>query len=130
MKKILAFIALSALSLGLVAAPAAAAAGSHDHSPKHGGIVTAGKAFDAELVATPDSITVHVSDHGKPLSTKGAKGKITLLSGAEKSEVELIPAGDNRMEAKGKFNVSKGTKAVVNIEPQGKRPGMLRFEIK
>ena len=130
MKKMSTFIAVSALSLALVAASAAFAGGSHDHSPKFGGIVTAGKAFDAELVAKPDLITVYVSDHGKSLSTKGAKGKITLLSGADKTEFELIPAGDDRMEAKGKFNVSKGTKAVVMIEPQGKKPGTLRFEIK
>ena len=130
MKKISTFIALSTLSLGLVAAPATLAAGSHDHTPKFGGIVAEGKAFDAELVAKPDLITVHVSDHGKSLSTKGAKGKITLLSGADKTEVELMPAGENRMETKGKFNVGKGTKAVVMIEPQGKKPGTLRFEIK
>ena len=50
--------------------------------------------------------------------------------GADKSEVELMPGGDSRMEAKGKFNVSAGTKAVVEITPEGKKPSTLRFAIK
>lgn len=123
-------IALAALALGLATTSTAFAAGSHDHSPKFGGIVADGKAFDAELVAKPDLITVHLGDHGKPLATKGAKGKITLLTGGEKTEAELVPAGESRMEAKGKFNVGKGTKAVVEVTLEGKKPATVRFEIK
>ena len=130
MKKVSALFAVTTLALGLATSPVAFAAGSHDHSAKFGGIVAQGKAFDAELVAKADLITVHVSDHGKPMVTKGAKGKITMLTGADKSEVELMPAGDSRMEAKGKFNVSAGTKAVVEITPEGKKPSTLRFAIK
>lgn len=123
-------IALAALTLGIAATPTAFAAGNHDHSPKHGGVVAEGKAFDAELVAKPDLITVHFSDHGKPMMTKGAKGKITLLTGADKTEVELMPAGDSRMEAKGKFNLSAGTKAVAEITLEGRKPSTVRFAIK
>ncbi len=130
MKKVSALFAVTTLALGLATSPVAFAAGSHDHSSKFGGIVAQGKAFDAELVAKADLITVHVSDHGKPMVTKGAKGKITMLTGADKTEVELIPAGDSRMEAKGKFNVSARTKAVVEITPEGKKPSTLRFAIK
>ena len=130
MKHTTPLIALAAFSFGLAITSVAFAAGSHDHTPKFGGIVAEGKAFDAELVAKPDLITVHVSDHGKPMATKGAKGKITMLAGAEKTEAELVPAGDNRMEAKGRFNVSAGTKAVIEITPEGKKPSTLRFAIK
>lgn len=130
MKKISALIALTTFSVGIATPPVTWAAGTHDHSPKFGGIVAQGKAFDAELVAKPDLITVHVSDHGKPMATKGAKGKITMLTGADKSEVELMPADDSRMEAKGKFNVSAVTKAVVVITPEGRKLSTLRFAIK
>ncbi len=106
------------------------AAGNHDHTAKHGGVVAEGKEFDAELVAKSDLITVHVSDHGKPAQTKGAKGKITLLTGSEKAEAELVPAGQSRMEARGKFNISKGTKAVIVVTLDGKKPGTARFELK
>lgn len=130
MKHKTSLIALAAFSFGLATTTAAFAAGNHDHSPKFGGIVAEGKAFDAELVAKPDLITVHFSDHGKPMMTKGAKGKITILTGTEKTETELTPTGDSRMEAKGKFNVAKGTKAVVEITPEGRKPSTLRFAIK
>ena len=63
------------------------------------------------------------------MATNGGKGKITMLTGADKSEVELMPGGDSRMEAKGKFNVSAGTKAVVEITPEGKKPNTLRSAI-
>lgn len=130
MKHTTRLITLAALTLGVAITPAAFAAGNHDHSPKHGGVVAEGKAFDAELVAKPDLITVHFSDHGKPMMTKGAKGKITLLTGADKTEVELMPAGDSRMEAKGKFNLSAGTKAVAEITLEGRKPSTVRFAIK
>jgi hypothetical protein len=130
MKNTTNLIALVAFSFGIATTTSAFAAGNHDHSPKFGGIVAEGKAFDAELVAKPDLITVYVSDHGKPMSAKGAKGKITLLSGTDKSEIDLVPAGDNKLEAKGKFNVGPGTKAVVVITPEGKAAGAWRFTIK
>jgi hypothetical protein len=130
MKNKLMLLAAAAASLGLLSTQATFAAGSHDHSPKFGGIVAAGKAFDAELVAKPDLITVYLGDHGKPLASKGAKAKLTMLTGDEKSEVALEPAGESKLEAKGKFNVSKGTKAVLEVTLEGKKPSTVRFEIK
>ena len=130
MKHKINLITLAALAVGLATTSAAFAAGNHDHSPKFGGIVAEGKAFDAELVVKPDLITVHLSDHGKPLATKGAKGKITLLIGGEKTEAELVPAGESRLEVGGKFKVSKGTKAVVEVTLDSKKTTTVRFEIK
>ena len=130
MKRTSSPFALAATSLGLMLTPVAFAAGAHDHAPKFGGIVTEGKAFDAELVAKADLITVHLSDHGKPLATKDAKGKITLLNGPDKSEAELLPAGESRMESKGKFIVGQGTKSVVVITLDGKKPSTFRFALK
>jgi hypothetical protein len=120
----------SALALSVAATTTALAAGAHDHKPQYGGILTEGKAFDAELVAKTDLITIYVSDHGKPMMSKGLKAKITLLNGAEKSEAELIAVGENKLEAKGKFAVAKGTKAVATITPEGKSASTFRFEVK
>lgn len=130
MKQKSSLLALAAMLLSLALTPVAIAAGGHDHAPKFGGIVAEGKAFDAELVARADLITVHLSDHGKPLATKGAKGKITLLNGTDKSEAELLPAGESRMQSKGKFNVGQGTKSVVVITLDGKKPSTFRFALK
>ena len=75
-------------------------------------------------------ITVHVRDHGKVASTKGATGKLTILAGAEKTEVALAPAGEDRMEAKGSFKVAAGTRIVATINLAGKKPANVRFALK
>ncbi|TAG77098.1 MAG: hypothetical protein EAZ24_07985 [Burkholderiales bacterium] len=107
------------------------AAGNHDHSPKHGGIIAEGKSFDVEFVGKPDSLALHVSDHGKPMLVKGATAKITMLNGTTKTEAELKPTDDGRkLEAKGAFTVTKGTKLISVITLAGKSPTTLRFEVK
>ncbi len=102
---------------------------SHSHKPRNGGIVVETKNFDLELVAKPDLIQLYVSDHGKTAPLEGAKAKVTLLSGAEKTDVELTLAGD-KLEAKGNFKVARGTKAVAILTLAGKPPATARFEIK
>jgi hypothetical protein len=111
------------------AAAAAQAAGNHDHSPKFGGVVVETKAGDFEIVAKPDVIQVYVSDHGKAVKLDGAQAKVTLLNGADKTEANLAPAGD-KLEAKGTFKVSKGTKGVAVVTLAGKPAATARFEIK
>ena len=101
----------------------------HHHAAAHGGVVIEAKAMDFEVVAKPGLIQVYVDDHGKPLKLEGAKGKVTLLDGAEKSEVELVPVAD-RLEARGSFKVAKGTKGVVSVTLAGKPAATARFELK
>jgi hypothetical protein len=121
-------ISTLALAFGLSITGAAHAAGKHDHSPKHGGIVVEAKDMDYEVVAKPDMIQIYVSDHGKPMKIDGGKAKVTLLNGSEKTEVELVPVGD-KLEAKGSFKVAKGTKGVAMVTVAGKTSSV-RFEIK
>ena len=123
------FTALVAALLLAHGAPAFAD-GKHDHTPKHGGIVVESKDFDLELVAKPDLITVHVRGHGKATSTVGATGKLTILTGSDKVEVPLVPAGNDRMEAKGSFKVGAGTRVVATIRLQGATPANVRFALK
>lgn len=108
---------------------AAMAAGGHGHDPKFGGVVVETKAGDFEIVAKPDTFHIHISDHGKAVKLDGAKAKVTLLNGSEKSEVELTPAGD-KLEAKGAFKVAKGTKGIAVVTLAGKPPATARFEVK
>lgn len=117
-----------AASLALTSA-VALAAGAHGHDPKFGGIVVETKAGDLEIVAKPDMIQIYVSDHGKAMKLDGAKAKVTLLNGAEKSEADLLPAGD-KLEAKGSFKVAKGTKGIAVVTLAGKPAATARFEIK
>ncbi len=117
------------LSVGfaLTQAPAIAA-GNHDHSPKHGGIVVEAKDMDYEIVAKPELMQIYLSDHGKPVKIEGGKAKVTLLNGSEKTEAELLPVA-GKFEAKGAFKVAKGTKGIALVTLGGKS-STVRFEVK
>lgn len=86
--------------------------------------------MDFEMVGAADAITIYVRDHNKPVSTAKATGKVTVLSGAEKSEATLVPGGENKLIAKGAFKTAKGTKVVALIELPGKKPFNVRFAMK
>jgi hypothetical protein len=120
-------------SITLALASSAFAAGdkhdhAHEHKPLHGGVVVEVKDIDYELVAKPTVIQLHLRDHGKPADVSKATAKITLLTGTEKQEVELKPAGD-KLEATGTFKVGPGTKAVAVVTVAGK-PATARFTLK
>ena len=117
---------LAAFALG---AATAHAAGNHDHTPKFGGVVVETKAGDVEIVAKPDMIQIYVSDHGKAVKLDGAKAKVTLLNGAEKTEADLSPAGD-KLEAKGTFKVAAGAKVLAEVSLNGKPTVAARFTLK
>ena len=119
---------LASITLAL-AGSAFAAGDKHDHKPLHGGVVSETRAFDVELVAKPTLLQLHLRDHdGKPLAIAQATAKLTLLTGTEKQEVELKPAGD-KLEATGSFKVGPGTKAVAIVTVAGK-PATVRFAMK
>ena len=101
---------------------------AHEHQPMHGGVVVEVKDMDYELVAKATAIQLYQRDHGKPADVSKATAKITLLTGTEKQEVELKPAGD-KFEATGTFKVGPGTKAVAVVTVAGK-PATARFTLK
>ena len=121
---------LTALAFGL--SNGAFAAGGHDHGHEHtalhGGVVAEAKDIDFELVAKPDSLRLHVRDHGKPVDVAKASAKLTLLAGGVKQEVALKPAGD-KLEAMGQFKVT-GAKAVALVNLPGKPALTVRFVLR
>lgn len=105
-------------------------AGPNDavHKPMQGGVLTTIKDVDYELVAKPNVLQLFVRDHGKPVDVSKTTAKVTLLSGADKQEVELKPIGD-KLEAKGSFKVNPGTKVVAQVILAG-RTASARFVLK
>ncbi len=124
---ILSTLAATSLAAALALPPAFAGAG---HGPAHGGVVREVKSLTYEFVAKPESLTLHISDHGKAIPTQGAKAEATLYAGSEKTTVALAPAGDNRMAAEGSFRVGVGVRAVVTVTLSGKPPVKLTFNLK
>ena len=117
---------LTLLAVLTIAAPLHAA---EDHASKHGGIVVETKAGDMELVAKPDLIVIHVSDHGKPMKLTSGTGKVTVFSGADKSEAPLVLVGE-RLEAKGSFKVAAGSRVLAEVALNGKPAVAARFTLK
>ena len=120
-------------TIALAITSAAHAAGdkhdhAHEHKPLHGGVVVEVKDMDFELVANATAVKLYLRDHGKPADVSKATAKVTLLTGTEKQEVELKPAGD-KLEATGSFKVGPGTKAVAVVTVAGK-PATARFTLK
>ena len=93
---------------------------SGDLKPKYGGQVQEVSEIQYEVVVKPDNVAIYVEDHGKKVDTKGAAAKVSLLNGVDKSEATLAPAGGNKLEAKGSFNVKSGTKVTAVVTLAGK----------
>lgn len=118
--------------IALLGAAALSFQAAHAHGglqPKHGGVVQSASDLSFELVGGADSATLYVEDHGKPFATAGMSGRLTVLQGAEKSEADLQPAGDNKLEAKG-VKLAKGTKAVAALTTASKKTITVRFTVK
>lgn len=120
------FIASLALGLSLAVTGTALA---HTAAPKHDGVVREAGDLSFELVAKGDRVTIYVDDHGKPLSTAGMQGKLTVLNGKETAEATLAAAGDNRLEAKG-VKIEKGARAVAVLTTPQKKTVTVRFTVK
>lgn len=115
--KLLASITALALFSGTVAH----AAGPHNHGekPLHGGVVAEAKDIDFELVAQKDKLRLYLRDHGKKVDVSNASATLTLLNGADKQDVTLVPHGE-WLGAAGDFKVAKGSKAVAVVKQTGK----------
>lgn len=104
---------------------------AHGEKDKHGGIVQeSSSGISLELVNKDGKATIYVEDHGKPLATAGASGKLTVLNGSEKTEVALEPAGDNVLVTKGDAKLGNGSKAIAAVTFADKKAVIIRFAIK
>jgi hypothetical protein len=123
MKKIL---TIAVLGLSVLGFNAALAHGGG--TPKHGGVVQTASDLSFELVSLPDGAAIYVEDHGKPMAPTGLKGKLTVLSGDQKSEAELSVAGD-KLEAKG-IKLTPGAKVVAALVTPSAKVITVRFTVK
>lgn len=123
-------LTLSAVAALLLSTSAIAGKDKHDVTPMYGGVVTEVKDINYELVAKTDSITLYVTDHGKAVDTKNSTATMTLLSASDKTDIALMPSGENKLEAKGAFKIAPGTKAVVKIALDGKPAQSVKFKLK
>ena len=131
-------ILLSTLTFAIGTTPALAHGdASHFDSVKgrHGGQLGVAGVYGFELTIEKDAkaavdnpVVVYVTNHdGQAVSTTGATGAATLLSGKEKTVVTLTPDGDNRMKGIGKYVSNPAMKVIVAITLPGKATEQARF---
>ncbi|MEQ1683158.1 MAG: hypothetical protein ABL916_05880 [Burkholderiaceae bacterium] len=119
-------LAMAVLGLSALSFNAAFAHGGGQ--AKHGGVVATASDLSFELVAEAGNAVIYVEDHGKPMAPTGLKGKLTVLNGAEKSEAELVAAGD-KLEAKG-LKLAPGAKVVAALVTPSAKAITVRFTVK
>ena len=122
-KQLLSIVALSLAALSFTAA--------HAHGggkPKHGGVVQVASDLSFELVGTADGAAIYVEDHGKPVVPAGMTGKLSVLTGGQKSEAAISAAAD-KLEAKG-VKLASGAKVVASLATADKKAITVRFTVR
>ncbi|WIM04819.1 MAG: hypothetical protein OHM77_08905 [Candidatus Nitricoxidivorans perseverans] len=122
-------------TLLLTAAVAASAALAHtdeyldtQKAPNGGQLRMAGVWHFELLAKDGEAVTVFVTDHaGTKISTAGATGTATILSGKDRTTVTLKSDGDNRLKGVGKYASTPDMKVVVSIALPGKVAEQARF---
>lgn len=120
--------ALSLFSFAISIGSSAAIAHAEHGQPQYGGVVAEAGMAQFELVAQGDKLIIYVSNHGQAVATAGATGKLTILEGAKKSELDLKPAGDNRLDAKG--SAASGAKVLISVQLPNNSPMQARVVMK
>lgn len=123
MNKLLSIFCLSAL----LTATSAIAHETHGQA-MHGGIVAEAGHAQFEIVGKDGVLTVYASNHGAPLATTDAIGKLTVLSGAAKREIELKPVGNDQLQGQGALTA--GDKLLLSVVWPGKKPLQARAVVK
>lgn len=104
---------------------------THAAKPQYGGIVSVVKDINYELVIKADSLTLYITDHDQPIDTKNASATMSFLSASDKIvEAKFIPAGANKLQAKGAFKLQPGTNAVALVMVGQQSSQVVRFVLK
>ena len=120
---------LPRFATALVLATAMSSAYPHGQpEAQHGGVVALSNDLSFELVPQGERTALYLFDHNKPLDAKAWSGKLTVLSGTQKSEAQLKSAGSNRLDAV--IAVAKGARVVATLSANGKSSVTVRFAVK
>ena len=115
------------LCLGALASNPAAAHGAA--APRHGGIVQVANDVNFELVVEADGATIYLVDHDEDMPSKGISGKLTVLNGAQKTEVDVKATEGNKLRATG-VKIEKGAKIVAVLNNVEGKTATVRFTVK
>ncbi len=94
----------------------------------HGGQVRDAGKYHLELTVKDTALTVYVTgSKDAKVSTKGAAGSATVLTGKDTSNVKLEPSSENALAGSGGFQPAPDMKVVVSVTLAGQPPVQARF---
>jgi hypothetical protein len=120
-------ILIGVLSLSALLMNSAMAHGAG--KPQHGGTVQVTNDVSFELVVEADGATIYLVDHDEPMDSAGISGKLTVLKGTDKTELEVKAAGDNKLRATG-GKIASGAKVVAVLNNVEGKTATVRFTVK
>ena len=120
---------------------ATATAGAHTNEyldtlvAPHGGQLRMSGPYHFELVMEKEcdttkegTIIIYVTDHGDTkISTAKGEGKVTLISGKQKTEVKLQPDGDNRFKGVAQYVADPKLAVAVFVKLPNQQAEAARF---
>lgn len=95
------------LSSGLVLAHGA-------HKAEHGGVVRIVGDLVMELVVQADGVELYLKEEADDVPSAGLSGTVVVTSEGQRAEGKLVPAGGNRLVAKG-LKVPSGSRVAVQV---------------
>lgn len=110
----------AALAVALASVSTVALAHAEHGQAQYGGVVAEAGEAQFEIVAKDGRLIVYATNHGAPVATAGASARLTALAGSARSEFDLKPAGDNRLQGQG--SVEAGAKLLINVQWPGRKP--------
>jgi len=123
-------IAIAAIALAVGSGQALAQHAGHAHASNGGVVQKIGK-YEAELVVKGTELSLYLSDEkDKPAdAAKFAATAVVLAKGNQQKSVELKPAGGNKLQGKGDFEVDDKVRATVTLSSAGSELGKARYTV-
>ena len=87
---------------------------------KRGGILAVMDEFDFELVVKADKIDLFTFDENEPVPSEKMSGSLTIINDTDKSKVDLVAAGINRLRATGVTAASGSCVIAIVSMPDGR----------
>ena len=104
-------VLLTALGAGL---PGGVALGHGAHKAEHGGVVRIVGDLTMELVVQADGVELYLKEEADEVPSAGLSGTVVVTSEGQRAEGKLVPAGANRLVAKG-LKVAPGSRVAVQV---------------
>lgn len=121
---------LTTLAALIMTVSIAGTALAHGNRAELDGTVQSAGNLQFELVKKNSAAIIFVQNHGRKFSTAGAKGTLTVMNGAVKTEVPLQPSGDNAMETRGDAKLAPSAKATAAITFADNKTVTVSFPVK